>query len=66
MNHHHGGVVSMKPRVPVTIAFRENVVRSDGNGPAIKKMLSYLAEKAQYKQEKRYNERMENQDKKEI
>ena len=28
----HGGVVSMKPRVSVALASRENVVRSDGNG----------------------------------
>ena len=29
--HHHGGIVSMKPRVSVALAFRENVVRSGGN-----------------------------------
>ena len=32
MYHHHGGVVSMKPRVSVALASREKVVRSDGNG----------------------------------
>ena len=36
----------MKPRVSVALAFRENVVRSDGNGLGyIKKVLSYSAEK---------------------
>ena len=30
--HHHGGIVSMKPRVSVALAFRENIVCSDGNG----------------------------------
>ena len=30
--HHHGGIVSMKPRVSVALAVMENVVCSGGNG----------------------------------
>ena len=30
--HHHGDIASMKPRVSVALAFRENIVGSDGNG----------------------------------
>ena len=31
VHHHHGGIVSMKPRLSVALAFRENVVCSGGN-----------------------------------
>ena len=56
----------MKPRVPVAPAFRENVVRSaGGNWLAIKKVLSYSAEKAQYSSSNKkvhcHDERMENE-----
>ena len=30
--HDHGGILSMKLRVSVALAFRENVVRLGGNG----------------------------------
>ena len=30
--HYHSGIVSVKPRVSVVLAFRENVVSSGGNG----------------------------------
>ena len=30
--HPHGGIVSMKPRVSVALAFRENIVCSGGKG----------------------------------
>ena len=30
--HYRGGIVSTKPRVSVTLAYRENAVCSGGNG----------------------------------
>ena len=47
VHHHQGAIVStMKPRVSVALAFRENAVGSQVEmGQAVKKMLSYSAEK---------------------
>ena len=47
--HHHGGIVSMEPRVSVTLAFREKVVRSGRNKLGYQEGVSYSAEKAQYR-----------------
>ena len=46
--HHHGGIVSTKPRISIALASREDSVRSNENGLVYQESVDYLAEQAQY------------------